>query len=80
MTALVLLALLAAPTARAAASKTSLTVGEAFVVEVTVAGPAGATFELPKEAGNESVELREAPVTRGAVETSATAVLTLRPR
>lgn len=61
MTALVLLALLAAPTARASASKTSLTVGEAFVVEVTVAGPAGATFELPKEAGNESVELREAP-------------------
>lgn len=61
MTALVLLALLAAPTARASASKTSLTVGEAFVVEVTVAGPAGARFELPKEAGNESVELREAP-------------------
>ncbi len=63
MTALALLALLAAPTATASASKTSLTVGEAFVVEVTVAGPAGTTFELPKEAGNESVELREAAAT-----------------
>jgi hypothetical protein len=62
MNALALALLLAAeaPTAGASASKTSLTVGEAFVVEVTVAGPAGATFELPKEAGNESVELRVA--------------------
>jgi hypothetical protein len=63
LTALALVLLLAAdgPRVSATASKTDLHVGESFVVELTAAGPAGTTFEFPKEAGNDSVELRESP-------------------
>lgn len=59
--ALVLLLAAEAPGVKASASKTDLHVGEAFVVEVTATGPPGTAFEFPKEAGNESVELRESP-------------------
>jgi hypothetical protein len=55
-----LLAAADAPRVTAAASKVDLRVGEAFVVELTALGPEGTTFEFAKDAGNESVELREA--------------------
>lgn len=60
MTALALVLLLAsdAPRVTATASRTDLRVGESFVVELTGSGPPGTTFDFPKEAGNESVELR----------------------
>jgi hypothetical protein len=60
MTPLALALLLAAgaPSVKASASKTDLHVGDAFVVELTASGPAGTTFDVPKEAGNETVELR----------------------
>jgi Domain of unknown function (DUF4381) len=56
--AFVLLLTAAAPGVKASASKTDLHVGEPFVVELSASGPAGTTFEFPKEAGSESVELR----------------------
>ena len=42
----------------ARASKTEVTVGEPFVVEVEASGPAGVTYTFPPEAGGESTELR----------------------
>jgi hypothetical protein len=50
-----------APTATARASKTEVTVGETFTVEVRASGPAGATFEFPNEAAQEAFELRTPP-------------------
>jgi len=47
-----------APSVSATASKTQLTVGEKFVVEVTASGPAGTTWTFPEEPGNEEVELQ----------------------
>src|SRR4029450_668131 len=44
----------------ASAPKSELHVGEAFVVELTASGAPGTTFEFPKDAGDESVELHEA--------------------
>lgn len=68
MTPLALIVLLTAgaPGVKASASKTDLHVGEAFVVELTADGPAGTTFEFPKEAGSESVELRAQEQAPGA--------------
>lgn len=61
--ALVLLASLALageePSVKATASRTEVRVGEAFTVEVTASGPPGATYTFPRDAGSESVELRE---------------------
>ena len=47
-----------APSVSATASKTQLTVGEQFVVDVTASGPAGTTWTFPEEPGNEEVELQ----------------------
>ena len=49
----------------AVASKTELSLGESVVVDVTAAGPAGATFDFPTDAGNDSVELHEVVVPEG---------------
>lgn len=48
------------PSVTAAASKTDVTVGETFTVEVTASGPAGTAWTFPAEAGDEQVELRPA--------------------
>ena len=50
-----------APSATARASKTEVTVGETFLVEVKASGPAGATFEFPRETAQETFELRTPP-------------------
>ena len=50
-----------APTAVARASKTEVTVGETFTVDVRASGPAGITFEFPPDAAQETFELRTAP-------------------
>jgi len=42
----------------AEASKTDVTVGEVFSVELSVAGPEGTVWQIPVEAGDEQVELR----------------------
>ena len=47
--------------ARAVASKTEVTVGEAFTVEVKATGPAGATYVFPGEAVTDTLELRSSP-------------------
>jgi hypothetical protein len=47
---------------RATASKTEVTVGEPFTVEVEGDGPAGTAWTFPAEAGSEQVELRAVPV------------------
>lgn len=61
--ALVLMAALApageAASVKATASRTEVRVGEAFTVEVTASGPPGTTYTFPRDAGSESVELRE---------------------
>ena len=44
--------------ATAAASKTEVTVGETFTVEVRATGPAGTTFTFPGEAARDTFELR----------------------
>jgi hypothetical protein len=70
--ALILLSLAAATTTRpvfalegpkvaATASKTEVSVGEAFTVEVRATGPAGTTFTFPPEVVQETFELRVAP-------------------
>jgi hypothetical protein len=66
MTPLLLLALLQAavvPTVTAKPSKTDVTVGESFTVEVSASGPSGSRFSFAPEAGNEQIELRTPPVT-----------------
>jgi hypothetical protein len=55
-----------APRVKATASKTEVTVGEPFTVEVAAQGPPGATFTFPAEAGNEDVVLQTAPADSGA--------------
>ena len=46
------------PSVSARASKTRLTLGEPFQVEVRASGPAGTAWSFPAEAGDEKVELR----------------------
>jgi len=64
MSWLLLLALLqqasVVPTVSAKASKTDVTVGERFTVEVSASGPPGCVFSFGPEAGDEKVELRTA--------------------
>lgn len=50
-----------APRVSATVSKTEVTVGETFTVEVAAEGPPGAVFTFPAEAGNEDVVLRTPP-------------------
>jgi hypothetical protein len=45
-------------TVAASASKTEVTVGEGFTVEVTATGPAGTTYTFPGEATTDAFELR----------------------
>lgn len=49
------------PSVSAKASKSEVSVGESFVVEVTGTGPAGITWAFPEAAGNDEVELRVLP-------------------
>jgi hypothetical protein len=49
------------PTVTLRASKSDVTVGELFTVELSASGPAGATFTFPPEAGNDKVELKTPP-------------------
>jgi len=57
--ALLLLAQAAGPVSvKATASKTELTVGEAFTVDVKATGPAGTTYTFPGEAATDTFELR----------------------
>jgi hypothetical protein len=49
------------PKVAATASKTEVSVGEAFTVEVQATGPAGTTFTFPPEVVQETFELRLAP-------------------
>lgn len=44
--------------AKATASKTEVSVGESFTIEVRASGPAGTTFEFPGDAVQESFELQ----------------------
>ena len=46
---------------KATASKTEVTVGEAFAVELKATGPAGTTFTFPGEATTDAFELRTPP-------------------
>jgi hypothetical protein len=48
------------PVATAAASKSEVKVGEAFVVEVTASGPEGTVWTFPEQAGSDAVEIRRA--------------------
>jgi hypothetical protein len=50
-----------APSVKAVASKTDVTVGETFLVEVAASGPPGTTWTFPGEPGDEAVELRTPP-------------------
>ena len=60
---LLLLALATGPVSvTATASKTEVTVGEAFTVALKATGPAGTTFTFPGEAATDSFELRTPPV------------------
>ena len=57
--ALLLLAQAAGPVSvKATASKTELTVGEAFTVDLKATGPAGTTYTFPGEAATDTFELR----------------------
>lgn len=49
------------PKVAATASKTEVSVGEAFTVEVRATGPAGTTFTFPPEVAQDTFELRSAP-------------------
>jgi len=49
------------PSATATPSKSEVGVGEVFFVDVRVAGPAGASWSFPEEAGDDTVELRTPP-------------------
>jgi len=49
------------PSATATPSKSEVGVGEVFFVDVRVAGPAGARWSFPEEAGDDTVELRTPP-------------------
>lgn len=58
------------PEVSAKASKTRLTVGERFEVEVRARGPQGTAWTFPPEAGDDKVELRAKP---GVTSTNANA-------
>jgi hypothetical protein len=61
--ALLLLAQAAGPVSvKATASKTEVTVGEAFTVDLKATGPAGTTFEFPGEEAADAFELRTPPL------------------
>jgi len=47
---------------KATASKSEVTVGEAFTVELSVTGPAGTTFRFPGEIATDAFELRTPPL------------------
>jgi hypothetical protein len=49
------------PTLSVRATKSDLTVGEPFTIEVTPSGPSGTIWSFPPEAGDDKVELRSAP-------------------
>jgi len=49
------------PKVAATASKTEVSVGEAFTVEVRATGPAGTTFTFPPEVAQDTFELRSPP-------------------
>ena len=49
------------PAAVATVSKTRVSVGEPFTVEVRASGPAGSVFAFPAGAATDSFELRPAP-------------------
>jgi hypothetical protein len=49
------------PRAVATPSKTEVSVGELFTIDVAATGPAGASFEFPSEAVREEFELHSAP-------------------
>lgn len=49
-----------APGVTAAASKSEVSVGQVFAVEVTASGPQGTVWTFPEQAGNDSVEIRRA--------------------
>jgi hypothetical protein len=53
------------PKVAATASKTEVSVGEAFTVEVRATGPAGTTFTFPPEVAQDTFELRPAPAGEG---------------
>jgi hypothetical protein len=61
VSALLALLLAAGPAAAASASKSEVTVGEVFVLEVKAEGPAGTTFAFPGEIVEEAYELRSQP-------------------
>jgi hypothetical protein len=50
----------------ASASKTEVTVGETFTVDLKATGPAGTTFTFAGEAANDAFELRTRPAVAGA--------------
>lgn len=50
-----------APGVTAVPSKSEVTVGEVFTVEVRASGPTGTAWTFPEQAGNDSVEIRPAP-------------------
>jgi hypothetical protein len=54
-------AALAQPALKASASKTEVTIGEAFTVEVQATGPAGIVWSFPPDASSETVELKALP-------------------
>ena len=55
------LLLLVAPAVTAKASKTEVSVGEAFTVEVRAEGPPGSTFAFPPELADETAQLTALP-------------------
>ncbi len=56
----------AAPvTAEAVASKSEVTVGEPFTIEVKASGPPGTSYGFPSDASTEAFDLRPAPSTPG---------------
>jgi hypothetical protein len=55
-----------APLVVAIPSKTEVSVGEPFTVELRASGPAGCTFAFPPALAQESIELQPAPADSGA--------------
>ena len=51
----------AEPALKASVSKTEVTIGEAFTVEIQATAPAGTVWTFPQDASSESVELKAAP-------------------
>jgi hypothetical protein len=55
-----------APAVAAVPSKSEVTVGEVFAVDVKASGPSGTRWTFPELAGNDSVEIRRAAPAEGA--------------